>query len=86
MTDRFFASLRMTKRDCRSGPAMTKVVPAMTRVGPAMTRVERTSREGCGVGGTIEGVGNKRVAGATGSRVSANGDDWGEGESVGTWV
>ena len=42
--------------------------------------------DGSGVGGTIEGVGNKRVAGTTGSRASANGDDWGEVESVGTWV
>ena len=41
---------------------------------------------GSGVGGTIEGVGNKRVAGTTGSRESANGDDWGEVESVGTTV
>ena len=42
--------------------------------------------DGSGVGGTIEGVGNKRVAGTTGSRASANGDDWGEVESVGTCV
>ena len=41
---------------------------------------------GCGVGGTIEGVGNKRVAGTPGSRASANGDDWGEVESIGTTV
>ena len=40
-------------------------------------------RGGSGVGGTIEGVGNMRVAGTTGSRVSANGDDWGEVDSVG---
>ena len=41
---------------------------------------------GSGVGGTIEGVGEKRVAGATGSRESANGDDWCESESVETTV
>lgn len=51
-----------------------------------MTTSELDMGVGSGVGGTIEGVGEKRVAGTTGSRVSANGDDWCEGESVGTCV
>ena len=34
--------------------------------------------DGSGVGGALEGVGEKRVAGTSGSRVSANGDNWGE--------
>ena len=45
------------------------------RVSACVFVVAREPGDGSGVGGTIEGVGNKRVAGTTGSRVSANGDD-----------
>ena len=93
---RFFAKIEITCNRLRTflvfvrnmlhGNAMDYAAKTCLACNALQGGASCSPRDGCGVGGTIEGVGNKRVAGTTGSRASANGDDWGEGESVGTCV